>query len=94
MRVPGPLIVPDSKPPVLLLSLGATLLAGIILRALRRHHRRARSSRDAVVNSTGQTVKQPASARARARTRALLPESTVRTASRVASSRATACEES
>jgi hypothetical protein len=94
MRVPGSLIVPDSKPPVLLMSLGATLLAGLLLRALRRRHRRATPARDATVTSTGRTVKQPASARARPRTRALLPESTVRATPRVASSRATVCEES
>src|SRR5689334_20880386 len=36
MRVPHSLIVPDSKPPVFLIGLGASLLAGIIIRTLRR----------------------------------------------------------
>jgi hypothetical protein len=75
MRAPHSLIVPDSKPPVLLIGLGASLLAGIIIRALRRRHRRAASSRDAVNNGTGKTVRQPSSARAKSRTPALLEAS-------------------
>jgi hypothetical protein len=78
MRVPHSLIVPDSKPPVLLMSLGATLLAGLIIRALRRrHHRRASSS---VVDSTGRTVRQPSTARAKPRRQALLEASVGATA--------------
>jgi hypothetical protein len=76
MRVPHSLIVPDSKPPVLLIGLGASLLAGIIIRALRRRHRRAASSRDAVINGTAKTVRQPSSsARAKPRAPALLEAS-------------------
>jgi len=84
MRVPHSLIVPDSKPPVLLMSLGATLLAGVIIRALRRRHRRAAAS---VVTSTGRPVRQPSSARAKPRTQALL-ESSVGAASRAPRARA------
>jgi hypothetical protein len=72
MRVPHSLIVPDSKPPVLWMSLGATLLAGVIIRALRRRHRRAASS---VVNGTGRPVRQPSSARAKSRSQLLLEPS-------------------
>jgi len=72
MRVPHSLIVPDSKPPMLLMSLGATLLAGLVIRALRRRHRRAAAS---VVNSTGRPVRQPSSARAKPRSMALLESS-------------------
>jgi hypothetical protein len=44
MSVPGSLIVPDPRPPsVLLLGAGALLLAGLALRTLRR--RRCRASR-------------------------------------------------
>ena len=45
MPVPGSLIVPDPRPvpPVLLLGAGALLLAGIVVRTLRR--RRSRGSR-------------------------------------------------
>ena len=44
MRVPGSLIVPDPRPPpVFLLGAGALLLAGLVIRTLRR--RRTRSSR-------------------------------------------------
>jgi hypothetical protein len=68
MRVPHSLIVPDSKPPVLLIGLGASLLAGIIIRALRRRHRRATSPQDTVINSTGRVVRQPSSTRAKRRT--------------------------
>ncbi len=89
MRVPHSLIVPDSKPPVLLIGLGASLLAGIIIRALRRRHRRAASSRDAVINSTGKTVRQPSSARAKPRTPALL-EASLGTTRQAAGARATA----
>ena len=88
MRVPHSLIVPDSKPPVLLISLGASLLAGLIIRALRRRHRRASSSRDAVINSTGKTVRPSSSARAKPRTPALL-EASLGATRRVASARAT-----
>jgi hypothetical protein len=88
MRVPHSLIVPDSKPPIMLIGLGASLLAGIIIRALRRRHRRAASSRDAVINSTGKTVRQPSSARAKHRTPALL-EASLGTPRRVASARTT-----
>jgi hypothetical protein len=75
MSVPHPLIVPDSKPPMLLIGLGASLLAGIIIRALRRRHGRAASSRGTVINSTGKTVRTPPSARAKPRTPALLEAS-------------------
>jgi hypothetical protein len=88
MRVPHSLIVPDSKPPMMLIGLGASLLAGIIIRALRRRHRRAASSRDAVVDSTGKTVRRPSSARAKPRTPALL-EASLGTSRRVASARTT-----
>jgi hypothetical protein len=80
MSAPHSLIVPDSKPPVFLLSVGATLLAGLIIHALRRRHRRASSSRGTVVVSTGKTVKPPASSRAKARPPALLEASTRDTA--------------
>ncbi len=93
MRVPRPLIVPDSKPSALWVSLGVTLLAGFIIRSLRRRHQAARTSREAVVTSTARTVK-PAPVRARHRPRALLPASSVRNASRVANSHSTLCEES
>ena len=44
MPVPGSLIVPDPRPPpVLLLGAGALLLAGLVIRTLRR--RRGRGSR-------------------------------------------------
>ena len=89
MRVPHSLIVPDSKPPVLLIGLGASLLAGIIIRALRRRHRRAASSRDAVINGTGKTVRQPSSARAKPRAPALL-EASLGATRQVAGARATA----
>jgi hypothetical protein len=75
MRVPHSLIVPDSKPPVLLIGLGASLLAGIIIRALRRRHRRATSPQDTVIDSTGRVVRQPSSTRAKRRTSALLEAS-------------------
>lgn len=75
MRVPHSLIVPDSKPPVLLIGLGASLLAGIIIRALRRRHRRATSPQDTVINTTGRVVRQPSSTRAKRRTPALLEAS-------------------
>jgi hypothetical protein len=86
MRVPHSLIVPDSRPPVLLIGLGASLLASVIIRALRRRHRRAVSSRGAVINSTGRTVRQPSSARAKPRTPALL-EASLGPGRRVASAR-------
>jgi hypothetical protein len=73
-------IVPDSKPPVLLLSAGAALLAGLIIRSLRRRHRRASTSRGVEVASTGRTVRQPASSRGKAQGRALLAASTQSTA--------------
>lgn len=75
MRVPHSLIVPDSKPPVLLIGLGASLLAGIIIRALRRRHRRATSPQDTVINTTGRVVRQPSSTRAKRRTPVLLEAS-------------------
>jgi hypothetical protein len=75
MRVPHSLIVPDSKPPVLLIGLGASLLAGIIIRALRHRHRRATSPQDAMINSTGRVVRQPSSTRAKRRTPSLLEAS-------------------
>jgi hypothetical protein len=53
MTVPGSLIVPDSKPPVLLWGAGALLLAGLVIRALRRRRRRA-SSRGGIVLSSWQ----------------------------------------
>jgi hypothetical protein len=84
MRVPHSLIVPDSKPPMLLMSLGATLLAGLVIRALRRRHRRASSS---VVNGTGRPVRQPSSARAKPRGQLLL-EASVGAAPRASRSRA------
>ncbi|HYH97788.1 hypothetical protein [Hyalangium sp.] len=75
MRVPHSLIVPDSKPPLLLMGLGATLLAGVIIRALRRRQARTAPARDSVVNSTGKTVRQSSSTRAKPRTQALLVSS-------------------
>jgi hypothetical protein len=75
------MIVPDSKPPVLLLSLGAALLSTLIIRALRRRERRRAPARGAEVTSTGRTVKPPASARAKARPLAL-PATTQRAAPR------------
>lgn len=86
MRVPHSLIVPDSKPPVLLIGLGASLLAGIIIRALRRRHRRATSPQDTVIDSTGRVVRQPSSTRARRRAPALL-EASLGVPRRVASAR-------
>lgn len=83
MSVP-PLIVPDSKPPVFWMSLGATLLAGLVIRTLRRRHRRASAS---TVNSTGRTVRQPASSRAKARSQALLLEAHVAAAPRASRAR-------
>lgn len=83
-----PRIVPDSKPPVLLISAGAALLAGLIIRSLRRRHRRASTSRGVEVVSTGRTVRQSASTRGRTQGRALLAASTGGTA-RVTSSYAT-----
>lgn len=55
------MIVPDSKPPVLWVSVGAALLASLVIHALRRRHRRRASPGKAVVVSTGRTVKRPAS---------------------------------
>ncbi len=75
-----PRIVPDSKPPVLLISAGAALLASLIIRSLRRRHRRASTSRGVEVTSTERTVKQPASTRRRTQGRALLAASTVSSA--------------
>ena len=83
MRVPS-LIVPDSKPPLLLMSLGATLLAGLVIRALRRRHRRASAS---TVSSTGRPVRQPSSARAKPRSQALLLEANVAPAPRASRAR-------
>jgi hypothetical protein len=88
----APRIVPDSKPPVFLITAGAALLAGLIIRSLRRRHRRATSARGVEVASTGQPVKQKASSRAKTQGRALLAASTGSTA-RVTGSRATVCEE-
>ncbi len=88
MSVPHPLIVPDSKPPMLLIGLGASLLAGIIIRALRRRQARATSSRGTVINSTGRTVRTPSSARAKPRTPApALIEASLGATRRVASVR-------
>jgi hypothetical protein len=88
----APRIVPDSKPPVFLITAGAALLAGLIIRSLRRRHRRASSSRGVEVASTGQPVKHKASSRAKTSGRALLAASAGSTA-RVTGSRATVCEE-
>ncbi|MFL5344904.1 MAG: hypothetical protein ACJ8AT_08920 [Hyalangium sp.] len=74
-----PRIVPDSKPPVFLISAGAALLAGLIIRSLRRRHRRASTARGAEVSSTARKVTQPASARKKTQGRALLVASTVST---------------
>ncbi len=79
----GPHIVPDSKPPVFLLTMGAAVVAGLIIRALRRRHRRAATARGVEVSSTGRRVRQPTptSSRAKPRTPALLPATTVGSAS-------------
>lgn len=77
----APRIVPDSKPPVFLLSVGATLLAGLIIRSLRRKHRRASTARGAEVSSTARKVTQPAaSPRRKSQGRPLLAASTVSSA--------------
>ena len=73
MRV-SPLIVPDSKPPAFWMGLGATLLAGLVIRALHRRRRRASAS---TVSGTARTVRQPASARSKSRGQALLLEAHV-----------------
>ena len=88
----SPRIVPDSKPPVLLISLGASLLAGLVIRTLRRRHQRASTSRGAEVSSTGKRVRQPAS-RSKAPQRPLLVASTG-TGARVTGSQAKVCEQS
>lgn len=83
MRV-SPLIVPDSKPPVFWMGLGATLLAGLVIRALKRRHRRASTS---TVSSTGRTVRQPASARPKSRGQPLLLEAHVSSTPRTSRAR-------
>jgi hypothetical protein len=88
----SPHMVPDSKPPVLLLSLGASLVAGLIIRTLRRRQQRAATARGVEVSSTGKRVRQPAS-RSKAHKRPLLVASTG-TAERVTSSQAKVCEQS
>jgi hypothetical protein len=85
----SPRIVPDSKPPVLLISLGASLLAGLIIRTLRRRHQRASTSRGVEVSGSGQTVRKPAS-RSRAHKQPLLVASTG-TAERVTNAHASVC---
>lgn len=88
----SPRIVPDSKPPVLLIGLGASLLAGLIVRTLRRRHQRASTARGVEVSSTGRKVRQPAS-RSKAQKLPLLTASTG-TAARMTGSQAKVCEQS
>ncbi len=65
MPVPGSLIVPDPRPvpPVLLLGAGALLLAGLVIRTLRR--RRSRGSRRSAAGPSSIVLssRRPASAR-------------------------------
>lgn len=74
-----PRIVPDSKPPMFLISVGAALLAGLIVRSLRRRHRRASTARGVEVSGTARRVAQPASTRRKTQGRPLLVASTVST---------------
>jgi hypothetical protein len=59
-----------------LLSAGAALLAGLIIRSLRRRHLNASTSRGVEVTSTAKVVRQPAASRGKTRGRALLAAST------------------
>jgi hypothetical protein len=58
------LIVPDSKPPYLLLGAGVVLLAGLVIRTLRRERRTATPASEATVVGTWKTEERPAPVRA------------------------------
>lgn len=65
MRLPRPLLYPGSKPPSLLLSVGALLLTTLVVRTLRRRKSRRAGvpSRDPITVGTWSTPRAQAAAR-------------------------------
>jgi hypothetical protein len=65
------MVVPDSKPPVVLLGVAAVLLSRLIIGALRRRHQRRATARGSQVTSTGRVVKEKPSTSSRGRAHAV-----------------------
>ena len=63
------MVVPDSKPPVVLLGVAAVLLSRLIIGALRRRQQRRATSRGVQVTSTGRVVKEKPSTTSRGKAR-------------------------